>query len=247
MIVESVSPTPFALIHRAKQFEYREADEILQAFSAHEHDAAAITGECRRVLECISTATHSLLSPGNSTQDPSWSRFEDIGFSSDLQTDTRSRTQDSEDTTIPSWAEFLSSGFTDKNNKKSPAKLLPSQKLVPAGDATRMHSSESYVRNSRPHFEDGLEPVELASITRFSFDNTFWWVWMTSLGPEETMERKAMFSRCVLVETGILGDKWLVIEELVKGVFPYSEEGAYVAEKKSKFSWTKFGRLRGRK
>jgi hypothetical protein len=67
MIVESVSPTPFALINRAKHFEYREDDEVLQAFSAHEHNAAAITGECRRVLECISIATHSLLSPENST------------------------------------------------------------------------------------------------------------------------------------------------------------------------------------
>ena len=33
MIVDSVSPTPFALLRRAKHFEYRDDDEALQQFS----------------------------------------------------------------------------------------------------------------------------------------------------------------------------------------------------------------------
>lgn len=270
MIVDSVSPTPFALLRRAKNFEYRDDDEALQAFSAYEDTVTALTDECRRVLGCISTANQSVLSPDSSTQDPSWSRFEDIGFSglldspplaangasttaslrefSSLRTGPRSRNTDFGRPTTPSWADFLSSGFADENNQSSPPTLLlPSAKLPPIGEAARVHSSQSHVRNGLLHVEDDLEPGELASITRFDLDDTFWWVWMTSLAPEETSDRKAAFGRCTLIETKIPGAKWLVVEEQVKGASPGPEEGAYIAEKKSMFSWTRRGRLGRRK
>jgi hypothetical protein len=268
MIVDSVSPTPFALLRRAKNFEYRDDDVALQAFSAYDDTVATLTDECRRVLECISKVNRTELSTNSNTQDQSWSRFEDMGFSgildnsadssngssglrefsgSGLRAGPRSRTTDGGRPTTPSWADFLSSGFADENNQGGPTTLLaPSAKLPPIGETHRVHSSQSHVRNGLQTEED-LDPGELASITRFDLDDTFWWVWMTSLAGEETVERKAAFGRCTLIETKIPGAKWLVMEEQVKGAAAGPEEGAYIAEKKSMFSWTKRGRLGRRK
>jgi hypothetical protein len=269
MIVDSVSPTPFSLLRRAKNFEYRDDDAALQQFSAYEDTVKALTDECRRVLECISRTNQSSASPEASTPDPSWSRFEDMGFSglidssaksvngtdstggarefSSMRSGPRSKNTDFGRPTTPSWADFLSSGFTEENNPTSPnTLLLPSQKLPPLGESARVHSSQSHMRNGIQAEED-LEPGELASITQFDLDDTFWWVWMISLASEETTERKAAFGRCTLIETRIPGAKWLVMEEQVKGASPGPEEGAYIAEKKSKFSFTRRGRLGRRK
>ncbi|KAF2869419.1 hypothetical protein BDV95DRAFT_629991 [Massariosphaeria phaeospora] len=269
MIVDSVSPTPFALLRRAKHFEYRDDDEALQQFSAYEDTVKALTDECRRVLECISSANQSIVSPQTSSQAPSWSRFEDMGFSgmldspsanntngsstanstrefSSLRSGPRSRNTDYGRPTTPSWADFLSAGFADENNQAPPSLMLGVAKLPPIGEGARVHSSQSHMRHGL-QAEDDLEPGELASINQFDLDDTFWWVWMTSLAGEETTERKAAFGRCTLIETRIPGAKWLVMEEQVKGASPGPEEGAYIAEKKSKFSFTRRGRLGRRK
>lgn len=269
MIVDSVSPTPFSLLRRAKNFEYRDDDVALQEFAAYEDTVKALTDECRRVLECISSTNQSTMLSEATTPDPSWSRFEDMGFSglldssasslngnstggnprefSSLRSGPRSKTTDYGRPTTPSWADFLSSGFADEGNQTSPTTLmLPAQKLPPLGEGARVHSSQSHVRNGLQAEED-LEPGELASINRFDLDETFWWVWMISLASEETTDRKAAFGRCTLIETRIPGAKWLVIEEQVKGASPGPEEGAYIAEKKSKFSFTRRGRLGRRK
>lgn len=269
MIVDSVSPTPFSLLRRAKNFEYRDDDAALQQFSAYEDSVKALTDECRRVLDCIASANQSVTSPDATTPDPSWSRFEDFGFSglledsasstngasvagsprefSGLRNGPRSKETDFGRPTTPSWADFLSSGFADENNQTSPTTLLlPTQKLPPLGEPARVHSSQSHVRNGYG-FEEDLEPGELASITAFDLDETFWWVWMTSLANEETPDRKAAFGRCTIIETRIPGGKWLIMEEQVKGAAAGPEEGAYIAEKKSKFSFTKRGRLGRRK
>ncbi|KAH8732864.1 hypothetical protein GQ44DRAFT_696568 [Phaeosphaeriaceae sp. PMI808] len=269
MIVDSVSPTPFALLRRAKHFEYRDDDAALQQFSAYDDTVKALTDECRRVLDCISSTNQSTISPEAKTPDPSWSRFEDFGFSelidnsannmngqisngglrefSSMRSGPRTKNTDFGRPTTPSWADFLSSGFADENNHTSPnTLLLPTQKLPPLGEAARVHSSQSHMRNGLQAEED-LEPGELASITQFDLDETFWWVWMISLASEETIDRKAAFGRCALIETRIPGAKWLVMEEQVKGASPGPEEGAYIAEKKSKFSFTRRGRLGRRK
>lgn len=269
MIVDSVSPTPFALLRRARNFEYRDDDAALQQFSAYEDTVKALTDECRRVLESIAMANQSVVSPGATTPDPSWSRFEDFGFSGllddtasgtngaptgvgsrdipGLRNGARSKETDFGRPTTPSWADFLSSGFADENNQTSPTTLLlPTQKLPPLSEPARVHSSQSHMRNANGVEED-LEPGELASITAFDLDETFWWVWMTSLANEETPARKAAFGRCTIVETRIPDGKWLVMEEQVKGAAAGPEEGAYIAEKKSKFSFTKRGRLGRRK
>lgn len=131
--------------------------------------------------------------------------------------------------TTPSWADFLSSGFVDEAGNEPRPLLLPPDKVLPPID-TRGRSSQSH----GPRLESSqLEPGELASITRFDLDDSFWWVWISSLAGEEPSERKAAFGRCALVETVIRGGKWLVMEEMVKGAAPVPEEGAYIAEKKS--------------
>ncbi|KAF2132842.1 hypothetical protein P153DRAFT_428873 [Dothidotthia symphoricarpi CBS 119687] len=269
MIVDSVSPTPFSLLRRAKNFEYRDDDAALQQFSAYDDTVKALTDECRRVLECVASVNQSVASPDATTPDaPSWSRFEDFGFSGIVDASesnangtsmgrsprefsnaygARSKNNDFGRPTTPSWAEFLSSGFANEGNQASPTTLLlPMDKLPPLGEAARVHSSQSHMRNVHGVEED-LEPGELASITQFDLDETFWWVWMTSLANEETIHRKAAFGRCTLIETRIPGARWLVMEEQVKGATVGPEDGAYIAEKKSKFSFTKRNRLGRRK
>ncbi len=272
MIVDSVSPTPFALLRRAKHFEYRDDDRALRQFADYEDPIQALTDECRRVLQCISSTNQSQVSNSKASTglvDASWSRFEDIGFGgfgddSDndgeangsalgkkrpppqgLRSTPYSNTQDFGRPTTPSWADFLSSGFVDDDGSKGPKPLLlPPDKILPPIN-TRGQSSQSHKRMADD--ESNLEPGELASINAISLDDSFWWVWITSLAGEEPTERKAAFGRCALIETNIAGGKWLVMEEMVKGAAPEPEAGAYIAEKKSRFGFTKRGRMTRRK
>lgn len=263
MIVETVSPTPFALLRRGNHFQYRESS--LQQFSEYEDPVAALTEECRRVLRAVAAAnqTQSVSSSKHSTslRDASWSRFEDIGFTSTLddEDDFESapaspgpQRQGLRNTpasgagfggrpTTPSWADFLSSGFVDDGSNGPNNVLLPPDKVLPPIDTNvRQRSAQSH----RPRLESGreVEAGELASITRVDLDDAFWWVWMISLAPEETPERKSAFGRCAVIETVIRSGRWLVFEEVIKGAAPEPQEGAYVAEKKSFFSWTRRNR-----
>lgn len=263
MVVDSISPTPFALLRRAKNFEYRDDDQILQAFANFDDPVQALSDECRRVLKSISSINESnaaTTKASTSLGDASWSRFEDLGFggigvideesgstlghsrkptqATAMHSASQSRVTDAGRPTTPSWADFLSSGFTDPAS--SPAErplILPPDKILPPIDldSTRGKSSQSHVR--KPDDAD-LEPGELASINALQLDDAFWWVWITSLAGEETLGRKAVFGRCALIETSIHG-AWLVIEEMVKGAAPEPEVGAYIAEKKGRFT---FGR-----
>lgn len=268
MIVDSVSPTPFALLRRANNFQYRDEDRALQDFSNYEDPVKALTDECKRVLRSISSSNQTQISSStNSTglKDASWSRFEDIGFSGafdeaeedenigsfgmkkrdnsqSLRSTPHSETLNMGRPTTPSWADFLSSGFVDeKPNSPTPLLgLLPPDKILPPIETSRGRSSQSH----RPRLESDrtVEPGELASISKFDLDESFWWVWISSLAGEEPADRKAAFGRCALVETVVRHGKWLVIEEIVKGAAPEPAAGAYVAEKKSRFGWTKRGK-----
>ncbi|KAM5355501.1 hypothetical protein ACJ41O_002147 [Fusarium nematophilum] len=268
MIVDTVSPTPFALLRRANHFQYRDEDRALQSFSEYDDPVQALTEECRRVLKAIAGANQSQVSSSKhstSLRDASWSRFEDIGFASTLEEEDDDdesalaqkrpppglrRTPASGNglgrPTTPSWADFLSSGFIDENQPGRSNLLLPPDKVLPPIETqARQRSSQSH----RPRLEHDrtLEPGELASITTFALDDAFWWVWMTSLAPEETAERKSAFGRCAIVETKITGGRWLVMEEMVAGAAPEPQEGAYIAEKKGFFSWTRRGKGLGRR
>ncbi|KAK0728989.1 hypothetical protein B0T21DRAFT_413104 [Apiosordaria backusii] len=264
MIVDTVSPTPFALLRRANHFQYRDDDRALKQWSEYEDPIKALTQECVRVLRAISAANQSqaVSSSKHSTslRDASWSRFEDIGFASALEEEDelddslviQKRQQGMRNTpasgndlgrpTTPSWADFLSSGFVDEKNNSS--HLLPPDKVLPPIETNlRQRSSQSH--RPRLENENHLEPGELASITRFDLDDAFWWVWLTSLAPEETSERKSTFGRCAVIETIIRDGRWLVMEEVVKGAAPDPAEGAYIAEKKGFFSWTRRGKTSG--
>ncbi|KAL1872598.1 hypothetical protein Plec18167_006716 [Paecilomyces lecythidis] len=270
MIVDTVSPTPFALLRRAKNFEYRDSDQELQDFAAYEDPVRALTDECLRVLRCISSTNQSHVSStkdSTSLRDASWSRFEDIGFGgveSDtdepadgttspggdipgLSTMPRSAGPDLGRPTTPSWADFLSTGFNDENGSvKTPhSLLLPPDKVLPPIASVRGQSSQSHKRTLDT--ESTLDPGELANVTRIDLDDSFWWVWISSLSGEEPAARKAVFGRCALIETIIAGAKWLVLEEQVKGAAPEPEPGAYIAEKKRFFGFSMKGKVTRRK
>ena len=269
MIVDRVSPTPFALLRRAKHFEYRDDDEALQEFSDQDDPVQALTEECRRVLKSISSTNQSATATSKASTslrnpDAEWSRFEDLGFGSfanessgDLRSSElgrnrkmnrgpmsapQSKSNDMGRPTTPSWADFLHSGFIDDTSKSSPAPLLlPPDKILPPINTRPIGSSQS----DRPTavVDPDLEPGELASINTIYFDDAFWWVWISSLAGEETANRKAVFGRCALIETHIRGGEWLLFEEMVKGTAPDAEAGAYIAEKKSRNPFSKRSRL----
>ena len=268
MVVDSVSPTPFALLRRSRNFHYRDEDHALQRFSDFEDPVQALTDECRRVLKSISSANQSDASTAKASTslgDTSWSRFEDIGFGggtsynddeeedsalgkkrrpaqNGLRNHANTKPNDYGRPTTPSWADFLSSGFVEEGGAPTPRPLLlPPDKILPPIDldGKRGKSSQSHVRPN----DSELEPGELASITAMRLDDAFWWVWITSLAGEETAARKSVFGRCALVETNIGGGAWLVFEEMVKGAAPEPEVGAYVAEKKSRFTFGKKSKM----
>lgn len=261
MIVETVSPTPFALLRRAKNFEYRDEHWHLQEFANYEDPVKSLTDECLRVLKCISSTNESSVSSSKqstSLRDASWSRFEDIGFGGAIESDPedeenrlpvkkiepfsgmrtapQSQGGDLGRPTTPSWADFMSSGFNDEVGKDRVGPLLlPPDKVLPPIAATRGQSSQSHKRNFNT--EPSLEPAELASISTLDMDDSFWWVWITSLSGDEPGARKAVFGRCALIETRIRDTKWLVLEEQVKGAAPEPEAGAQIVEKKRFFSF----------
>ncbi|KAF9892908.1 hypothetical protein FE257_000500 [Aspergillus nanangensis] len=269
MIVDTVSPTPFALLRRAKNFEYRDSDEHLQEFSSFDEPLRALTDECVRVLRCISSTNQSVApEPTSSPREATWSRFEDMGFGSALESESaggkdtstakkefggglRSAPQsgggDLGRPMTPSWADFMSSGFSDEKLLRAPVTpmLLPPDKVLPPIAMGRGQSSQSHKRvlDSEP----SIDPGELASITTLDLDDSFWWVWISSLAGEEPVSRKAVFGRCALLETVIKNTKWLVLEEQVKGAAPEPEPGAYIVEKKRFFGFSTRKRLGRRK
>ncbi|PNS20437.1 hypothetical protein CAC42_5887 [Sphaceloma murrayae] len=280
MLVDSVSPTPFALLRRARLFEYRADDRALKRFAEYSDPVDALTEECKRVLSSISSTNQSSSAKSRRTNladtrlpsglsiksgaDDSWSRFQDEGFTTpavdsaaqspqakspisnresppygyaNLQARSQSRLALGGRPTTPSWADFLNSGFVEEGKSSStPALLLsPDQQLPPIGPR---QGGQGPLLDE----DDDLEPGELASITRFELDDSFWWVWMTSLASEETTKRKAAFGRCAMAETSISGGRWMLLEEQIKGASPAPDEGEYIAEQKSRFGFSRRSR-----
>jgi hypothetical protein len=261
MIVDRVSPTPFALLRRAKHFEFRESDRVLRQYSEFEDPLDALTEECKRVLYLISSTNSAAAMSRHGkmvkTGQESWSAFQNLGFTDlddkalqptsngmngsagsggGLRSQARSRNAEHGRPTTPSWADFLSSGFNDEDMVRSPTTLsLPYDKQLPPIGSRAQTPSYSMMG------DDDLAPGELAAVTNVDLDDAFWWVWMTSLAGEEPSERKAVFGRCALIETTIHG-AWLIMEEQVKGASPDPAEGAFIAPKKSIFSFGKRGR-----
>ena len=274
MIVERVSPTPFALLQRANTFDYqelgRDADPVLVRFGDIEDSVDALTYESRRVLESISSTNASVNASHQSRlgdpSDSSWSRFEDIGFSSLLEgqqqengsamrgyhssermrSNPHSGRNEFDRPTTPSWADFLSSGFGDDASKRGPTNMLtlPPDQILPPLTPPRVQSSQSHVRHG-PR-DNNLDQPELNATSRIDIDETFWWVWMSSLAGEEPSERKATFGRCAFVESEpkITGGGWLILEEQIKGAAAPLTEDVKIVEKKSRFTFGRKSRQR---
>ena len=274
MIVERVSPTPYALLQRANTFDYQEvgkdAEPVLVRFGDCEDAVEALTFESRRVLDAISStnasANESVLNTfGQPALHSSWSRFEDIGFSTVLdgqqeghsgirgynsadgmRTKPTSGRNEFNRPTTPSWADFLSSGFTDDPAKTGPTNMLtlPPDQVLPPITPARVQSSQSHVRHGMK--SDNLDPPELNATSHMDLDETFWWVWMSSLAGEEPPERKSVFGRCAFVETEpkVTGGGWLVLEEQVKGAAAPLKKDVRIVEKKSRFTFGRKSRQR---
>lgn len=262
MVVDSVSPTPFALLRRARNFEYRSSDRVLREYQEFQDPVDALTDECKRVLNAISSINSSAAkSRHQNVTRPAeaWTSFQNMGFgdwedgtaqtgsngigspgsppsSPTLQSAHKPR--DLGRPTTPSWAEFMSVGFAEDDLSKPSATYLlpPDKQLPPLGSRAQ---SPTYI----PHDRD-VAPGELAAINNVELDDAFWWVWMTSLAGEEPAQRKAVFGRCAVIETSIMRGAWLIMEEQVKGASPDPVEGAYIAKsKRSIFSFSKRGKL----
>lgn len=262
MVVDQVSPSPFSLLRRAKHFEYRQSDRILKDYSDFEDPVDALTDECKRVLYAIASTNSSGVARsrhGLAKPEESWSSFTSTGFS-DINADLpstpalsngngfdssggrlspRARNLAVDRPTTPSWGDFLSSGFHDEASKSPSTMLLPPDKVLPP-IASRTQTPSIM---SGTDIDEDVTPGELAAITSIELDDSFWWVWMTSLAGEEPNDRKAVFGRCALIETTILNGKWLIMEEQVKGASPDPLEGAQVVEKKSRFSFSRRSKL----
>jgi hypothetical protein len=266
MLVDTVSPGPFALLRRAKHFEYQQNHRALQDFSEFDDPLDALTDECRRVLYAIATTNSSAPAQSRHAKlhnpEESWSAFSNLGFA-DLGADTASAPATSGSArpfdnmqagprsshnnsngrpTTPSWADFLNSGFEDNGSpKQTPPTLFvpPGNLLPPIGSRAQTPATSKG--------DNDLAPGELAAIASTELDDAFWWVWMTSLSGEEPNERKAVFGRCALIETTINNGQWFIIEEQVKGASPEPMEGVHIVEKKSRFGFTKRGRNKNTK
>lgn len=260
MIVESVSPDPFALLRRANHFEYRDQDSALQLFADYGDPIDALTEECRRVLEAIASANRSVSASGNASvvrlpsglttvANDGWSRFQDQGFaavSSGPPTPADRPSALSRSTTglspmsrthVDSRGRPTTPSWADYLTEGMPnaARQRSQMPFLPPSKSLPMLSAERFGSSSGNDAD--LEPGELASITSFKLDDAFWWVWMTSLASEEPANRKAAFGRCTLIETLIPGGRWLVMEEQYKGASAAPDQGAYMAEKKPRFGF----------
>ena len=128
MMVDSVSPTPFALLRRARNFEYRDRDCVLKHYSEFDDPVDALTEECKRVLLAISATNSSAARSRHRATlkpDESWSAFQNMGFADldegtfskppsslngsvkpsvqGLRSEPRSRNADHARPTTPSW------------------------------------------------------------------------------------------------------------------------------------------------
>ena len=239
--VNSVSPEPFALLRRTRNFDYGTSDPHLQELTTDD-PVKGLTDECRRVLRCIASVNQSNISStktSSSLGDAAWSRFEDVGFGEPIAEEQDYYYYEEEEDgnkglgviipsrpTTPSWADFMNGGGAPTSPSINGGSSLPKDQMLPpiptSSPPRRQSGRQINNMNSTPTNNGSSftrDRGRLASISVLELDDTFWWTWITSLSGEESPARKAVFGRCALVETLIPDAKWVIIEEQVKGSF----------------------------
>lgn len=269
--VDKVSPSPFALLRRAKNLQYNHSDLALKVFTDFDDPVKALTDECRRVLKCISSTGQSSNKASTGLQDQSWSRFQDMGFTAltpesdesddelPLEAFSRRRisTQSHPNPTLVPTTPRDRDDYADLARPTTPswadfmdggfgdremAQTTPAPHLLPPDKTLPPIETTDRLKSSQSNRKMlTLEPGELERITPMEVDDVFWWVWMSSLAGEETANRKSVFGRCALVETTVQGAKWLVVEEKIRGAAVMTETPAVTKKDKK---WTKRTRLR---
>lgn len=253
--VENFSTSPLALLQRARKLRPRSRDAALEELSRHEDPSLALTEECRRVLNAISGVTQ-VVQQTSDKNTPSWTQFEDLGFATMLDGNTgsvatdkhvlRESTSSSRPTTASaqrepvrpagasSWNDFMQSGFSSEYDTNNTSTVLtPPDRILPPLNASLVPTTPVQQTN-------GTVPGELQSMDRIRVEETFWWVWITSLSGEEPPARQAVFDKCAILEVQTSTGRWLVIEEQVKVQQTYTpERPVLLTPRKSRFSFTK--------
>lgn len=216
-------------------------EAIIEAHAKYNDPTRALTPECIRVLRLISATNESdaltaaLLRTPNSLEDKTWTRFADLGFegiassegdSDDESEFSRATSPNAERPRrrdylgvnrpkTPSWGDFLVTGFSGDRGSNGGFSLPPDKLLPPINTGTSRRSVTS--RDGQPMYKSNLhelEKGEVKSVERSRVDDALWSVWMESLCGEEIEEKKAVFGRCVVVETNAMdsGRRWIVVE-----------------------------------
>ncbi|OLL23540.1 Morphogenesis-related protein MSB1 [Neolecta irregularis DAH-3] len=226
LLVDRVSPSPFALLKRAVRHHiYNDSQALAELYACTDDPSKCLSDECARVLKCIAAVNSSLLSESQTAKglaDFTWSRFIDFGFddsaSSSIVNSRRSVSAPELSPSAPisrpsrpitpSWGEFLNDGFPSSRIENTPFLLSPQQSLpFPISQKIEFHpdeSTESYDRGN-------IECVKFMQL-----DDAFWGVWIESLAAETVESRKAVFGRSVVAEIANAG--WIVVEEKLRGV-----------------------------
>ena len=220
----------------------------------------ALTDECRRVVNAISGRDQVVQQTSDTaaTDTPSWTRFEDVGFATVLnggdgaaagrtvlgdgdsisssRPTTISVSRDPPRAVANSWSDFMESGFSTDYDKSTSTVLTPPDKVLP-----RLHTAA--LPPATAATSNGISSGELQNVSRIKLEETFWWVWMTSLAGEEPAIRKTIFNKCAVLEMQAAAERWFVIEEQMK-VRSYAQEmpSSPLVTKKSRFGFMKRNR-----
>lgn len=258
--VETFSTSPFSLLQRAQHLQSHGKKSGLEELSGRDDPSMALTDECRRVVNAISGRDQVIqqTSDAAATDTPSWTRFEDVGFATMLNggdgavvektvPGERASTSSSRPTTISvskeppravtnSWSDFMESGFTTDYEQGTSTVLTPPDKVLP-----RLHADT--LPPATAATSSGAATGEVQYVKSINLEETFWWVWMTSLAGEEPAVRKTIFNKCAVLEMQAAAERWLVIEEQMK-IRSYAQEmpSSPLTTKRSRFGFMKRNR-----
>lgn len=108
------------------------------------------------------------------------------------------------------WSRFEDFGFSDDAFDESIPYKVSTRRGGPSSPTNSAIVSTNPAQQDLPLF---MTPPKRTMITEFDFDETFWWVWMTSQAQEETPARREVFGGCVVIQASLRIGRWVVLEE----------------------------------